>query len=103
MDIGRLRELAGYEGVSLNPRSIRFEGRDYSLTIDLVARLSGGQRDDDDEKNASVFLGRDRFLYVFEHHNLNPKMRKIDLLEEEPFSEYREMAPAYYQLCDPEI
>ncbi|KAI1277539.1 hypothetical protein F5Y07DRAFT_407416 [Xylaria sp. FL0933] len=109
MDINRLRELAEYEGVSLNPRSIRFKGRDYSLYIGLVACLSGGRRrdgdGDGDDGNAYVFLGRDRSLYVFERNDRMGNVRKIELLEEEEeaFSEYREIARAYYQLCDLEI
>ncbi|KAI1352926.1 hypothetical protein F5Y01DRAFT_313290 [Xylaria sp. FL0043] len=108
VDIGRLRELAEYEGVSLNPRSIRFQGKEYSLYIGLVACLSGGRRDadnDEDDENACVFLGRDRSLYVFERNDRMGNVRKIELLqeEEEAFSEYREIARAYYQLCDPEM
>ncbi|RWA14658.1 hypothetical protein EKO27_g459 [Xylaria grammica] len=91
-----LRELAEAERVYLNPRPTRksrFEGDDYTLVDGLVARLPGRLYDGD-----YIFLGSNKGLYIGSH-NLGRGAHQIPLAAEGQYSEYRETARAYYQLC----
>ncbi|TGJ84917.1 hypothetical protein E0Z10_g3816 [Xylaria hypoxylon] len=96
IDWDSLEELAKSELVYLNPRPTRksrFEGDDYTLADGLVARLSGRLHD-----GVFIFLGRNKNLYIGSH-NLGRGASRVSSKAEGQYSEYRELARAYYQLC----
>ncbi|KAI0904668.1 hypothetical protein F4823DRAFT_628426 [Ustulina deusta] len=91
-----LHELAASEGVYLTPRAHRndrFFGDDYSLASGIVARVSG--RIDGEY----IFLARDKSLYIG-RHDLGRDAREIPKADEWIYRDYREIARAYYQLCE---
>ncbi|KAI1437959.1 hypothetical protein GGR50DRAFT_570646 [Xylaria sp. CBS 124048] len=93
-----LRRLAKHEGVYLNPvlgRASRFHQDDYDLDERVVARVSPERLH---TSGQYVFLGRDRRLYIG-RNNLGRGAKPIPE-ESVEFSEFKEVARAYWQLCD---
>ncbi|KAI0516735.1 hypothetical protein F5B22DRAFT_655914 [Xylaria bambusicola] len=97
IDWDSLYRLAAAEHVYLNPRphrNDRFHGDDYHLATGLVARVSGRLHDD-----KYIFLGRNGHLFIG-RHNLGRGAEQIPFRAEFEYRQYREIARAYYQLCD---
>ncbi|RYC54761.1 hypothetical protein CHU98_g11448 [Xylaria longipes] len=99
-----LYDLAEYEGVYLDPRpnaKNRFKGDNLThleLASWVVARVAGPMSDGK-YKGRYFFLGRNKCMYTG-RNQLGADSIQLPLEDEAEFGDIRELARAYYGLCD---